>query len=163
APIFVPRIWGARSLAPLFDAPPGPEPVGEVWLTGEQSSFASGPFAGRLLGDVWSALPLEWTGTRIRETPRIPLLVKFLFPEDKLSVQVHPGDDYARAHESEGGRIGKTEMWYVIACQEGAEIAIGCKPGVTKNHFEKAIAESTIESSLCQIQVRPDAAYFVPA
>ncbi len=100
APLFVPRIWGARKLEPLFDVPPGPEPIGEVWLTGEQCAFASGPFAGRPLGEVWPSLTPDWTGTRIRNAPRIPLLVKFLFPEDKLSVQVHPSDDYARAHES---------------------------------------------------------------
>jgi len=163
APLFVPRIWGARKLAPLFDAPPGPEPIGEVWLTGDQCAFASGPLAGRLLGDVWPSLMPDWTGARIRNAPRIPLLVKFLFPEDKLSVQVHPSDDYARTHEAAAGRVGKTEMWYVIAAREGAEIGLGFQPGVTPETFRRAIGEDNVEYTLRQLKVRPGDGYFVPA
>jgi mannose-6-phosphate isomerase len=163
APVFVPRIWGARKLAPLFDAPPGPEPIGEVWLTSEQSTFSSGPFAGRALGEVWPSLTTEWTGTRIRNLPRIPLLVKFLFPEDKLSVQVHPSDDYARARETDRGRMGKTEMWYVIAARQGAEIGLGFQPGVTRESFERAIGEDNVEYTLRQIKVKPGEIFFVPS
>jgi mannose-6-phosphate isomerase len=171
APLFVPRIWGARKLAPLFDAPPGPEPIGEVWLTGEQCAFASGPLTGRLLGDAWPSLTPDWTGTRIQKAPRIPLLVKFLFPEDKLSVQVHPSDDYARAHEADlglpgttaAGRVGKTEMWYVIAARQGAEIGLGFQPGVTPESFQRAIGEDNVEYTLRQFKVRPGDSFFVPA
>ncbi len=163
APLFVPRIWGARNLAPLFDAPPGPEPIGEVWLTGDQCAFASGPLSGRLLGDAWPSLTPDWTGARIRNAPRIPLLVKFIFPEDKLSVQVHPSDDYARAHEGAAGRVGKTEMWYVIAARERAEIGLGFVAGVTPESFRKAIGEDNVEYTLRQLTVRPGDAYFVPA
>jgi len=163
APVFVPRIWGARKLEPLFEAPQGPEPIGEVWLTGEECAFASGPFAGRTLGEVWPSLPPEWTGTRLRQAPRIPLLVKFLFPEDKLSVQVHPSDDYARAHESVPNPAGKTEMWYVIASRSGAEIGLGFQPGVTAERFQRAIGDGSVERALRQIQVRPGEAYFVPS
>jgi mannose-6-phosphate isomerase len=163
APLFVPRIWGARALAPLFDAPPGPEPIGEVWLTGEQSVFASGPFAGRPLSEVWPSLTPDWTGTRIRNAPRIPLLVKFLFPEDKLSVQVHPSDDYARAHEPGASPVGKTEMWYAIASREGAQIGLGFRPGVTKESFQRSIDDGSVEQTLQPINVRPGDAFFVPA
>jgi mannose-6-phosphate isomerase len=163
APLFVPRIWGARGLKPLFDVPPGLEPIGEVWLTGDQCSFADGPFAGRQLGEVWPSLTPEWTGTRIRNAPRIPLLVKFLFPEDKLSVQVHPSDDYARAHESVPDPAGKTEMWYAIAARPNAQIGLGFTPGVTKESFQRSIAESTVEETLRQITVQPGDAFFVPS
>jgi mannose-6-phosphate isomerase len=163
APLFVPRIWGARSLQPLFDTPPDLGPIGEVWLTGEQCTFASGPFAGRPLGEVWPSLAPEWTGTRIRNAPRIPLLVKFLFPEDKLSVQVHPSDDYARAHETVSNPLGKTEMWHVISSRPGAQVGIGFTPGVTKESFERSIAENGVEQTLRQITVRPGDTFFVPA
>jgi mannose-6-phosphate isomerase len=162
APVFVPRIWGARSLAPLFDNPPGPEPIGEVWLTGDQCQFASGPLSGKKLGDAWPSLSADWTGTHIQGAPRIPLLVKFLFPEDKLSVQVHPSDEYARTHEG-AGSVGKTEMWYVIAAREGAAIGLGFRPGVTAESFRRAIADSTVEGTLRQITVRPGDGYFVPS
>jgi mannose-6-phosphate isomerase len=163
APIFVPRIWGARKLEPLFEAPTGPEPIGEVWLTGEKCAFASGPLAGRLLGEVWPSLPPEWTGTSLRNVPRVPLLVKFLFPEDKLSVQVHPNDDYARVRESKAGGVGKTEMWYVIAAREGAEIGLGFQTGVTRENFERAVADGNVEGTLRHLQVHPSECFFVPA
>jgi len=70
---------------------------------------------------------VEWTGTRLRGLDRIPLLVKFIFPEEKLSVQVHPDDAYADQHESAAGGIGKTEMWYVVKAREGAELRVGLR------------------------------------
>jgi len=164
SPVFIPRIWGSRDLQPLFAAPPGDAgPVGEVWLTGDQCQFASGPLAGRSLGETWPALPEEWTGRRVRGTPRIPLLVKFLFPEDKLSVQVHPGDDYAREHEAAAGGVGKTEMWYVVSSREGAELRIGLEPGVTRESFCQAIADGTVERCLRPFAVRAGDAFFIPA
>jgi mannose-6-phosphate isomerase len=163
APHFVSRIWGARTLQPLFEAPPGPQPIGEVWLTGEESVFASGDFTGRKLSDVWPSLPPEWTGTRIQRAARIPLLVKFLFPEDKLSIQVHPADDYARAHEPGTAPVGKTEMWYVIDSRSDAQIAVGFRHGVTRESFQSSIENGTVEDALQQITVRPGKTYFVPA
>jgi mannose-6-phosphate isomerase len=162
-PVFVPRIWGARNLAPLFDTPPGTEPIGEVWLTGDRCEFASGVLAGRSLGAAWPGLPAEWTGTRIHGMPRIPLLVKFLFPEDKLSVQVHPDDAYAHEHEPAAGGAGKTEMWYTIAAREGAELRLGLEPGVTPESFRRAIADGTVEKCLKRFPVREGDAFFVPA
>jgi len=162
-PIFVPRIWGMRSLAPLFTAPPGSDPIGEVWLTGESCVFCSGPFAGRSLGEVWPHLTAEWTGTDVRNTPRIPLLLKFIFPDDKLSVQVHPDDEYARAHESPSEALGKTEMWYAIAAREDAAVRLGLEPGVTRESFKRAMAGGTVEKCLTRIAVRAGDAFFVPA
>jgi mannose-6-phosphate isomerase len=162
APIFVPRIWGARSLAPLFDQPQSADPIGEVWLTGENCRFDNGEFAGRTLAETWPALPAEWTGTRLREQPRIPLLVKFIFPEDKLSVQVHPDDAYARAHEGPS-EVGKTEMWYTISAREGAELRLGLEPGVTPESFRRAIDDGSAERCLRSVPVHAGDAFFVPS
>jgi mannose-6-phosphate isomerase len=163
APVFVPRIWGARSLAPLFDVPPTDEPIGEVWLTGDRCAFACGPFARRPLGDVWPSLPPEWSGTRLQGLPRIPLLVKFIFPEDKLSVQVHPDNAYARQHEAAAGGVGKTEMWYAVAARPGAQLRLGLRPEITPESFRQAIADGTAEESLGALPVRAGDAFFVPA
>ena len=162
-PVFVPRIWGARSLDPLFDAPPGNEPIGEVWLTGNRCMFASGEFAGRTLGDAWAALPEEWTGKQVRGAPSIPLLVKFIFPEDKLSVQVHPDDEYAGKHEAAAGGVGKTEMWYAVAARQGAELRLGLEPGVTLESFRRAVTNGTAERCLRPIAVHAGDSFFVPA
>jgi mannose-6-phosphate isomerase len=169
-PVFVPRIWGARSLAPLFpDAPGcGPQPgrgvpIGEVWLTGEESTFACGLYKGRKLGEAWPGMSPEWKGARLRDHQRFPLLVKFLFPEDVLSVQVHPDDDYATRHEAAAGGMGKTEMWYVAAARPGAQVLVGLKPGVTPESFREAIAAATVEDCLERIPVSAGDAIFVPA
>jgi mannose-6-phosphate isomerase len=164
APVFMPRIWGARNLSSLFpERPQETEPVGEAWLTGNECRFASGEFTGRTLGEVWPELPEEWTGTRLRNLPRIPLLVKFIFPEEKLSVQVHPDDTYAEQHEEAAGGSGKTEMWYVVKAREGAEVRVGLKPGVTLKSFRRAIADGNVEDCLERVAVQAGDAVFVPA
>jgi mannose-6-phosphate isomerase len=163
-PQFVPRIWGARSLAPLFpDKIALREPIGEVWLTGNDCIFADGPFAGRTLGDAWRAMPTEWAGTRLDTSKPFPLLVKFLFPEDILSIQVHPDDEYARLHEAHTGWTGKTEMWHVIAARPKAEVLVGLKEDVTRDSFRAAIAEGTAEKCLNRIPVAAGDTIFVPA
>lgn len=163
-PRFVPRIWGARSLSPLFPEDSAlAEPIGEVWLTGDDCAFATGPFAGRRLADTWRELPPAWAGTRPRAAAAFPLLVKFLFPEQWLSIQVHPNDDYARRHEAAAGGAGKTEMWYALAAQEGASVLVGLKPHVTPESFRRKIADGTVEECLEKIPVRSGDAIFVPA
>lgn len=163
-PQFVSRIWGARSLAPLFPEKKSlPEPVGEVWLTGNECKFADGPFAGQTLGDVWPKLTEDWIGRGLRRDGPFPLLVKFIFPEDKLSVQVHPDDAYARAHEAAAGGTGKTEMWYVVSARAGAEVRVGMKPEVNREQFRRAIAEGTAEDCVAAVPVRAGDAIFVPA
>jgi mannose-6-phosphate isomerase len=164
APVFVPRIWGAHDLSPLFpERLHESEPIGEAWLTGGECAFATGEFAGRTLGDVWPSLPEEWTGTGLRGLPRIPLLVKFIFPEDKLSVQVHPDDAYAEKHESAAGGVGKTEMWYVVSAREGAAVRVGLNPNVTRESFQRAVVDGTAEKCLASVAVRAGDAVFVPA
>ena len=163
SPIFVPRIWGTRTLAPLFETPPGPEPIGEVWLTGDRCVFATGPLEGRSLGEVWPTLSAEWSGSDVENAPRIPLLVKFIFPDAKLSVQVHPSDTYAREHEAAAGGMGKTEMWYAVAARENAEVRLGLVPGVTRETFGRAIADGTVEDCLKRVPVHAGDAIFVPA
>jgi mannose-6-phosphate isomerase len=162
APVFVPRIWGAHSLAPLFDWLSADDAIGEVWLTGAHCRFDNGEFAGRKLGEAWLAMPAEWTGSQLRDRPRIPLLVKFLFPEDKLSVQVHPNDEYARAHEG-ATEVGKTEMWYAITVRHGAEVRLGLESGVTTESFRRAIDDDTAERCLRSLAVHAGDAFFVPA
>jgi mannose-6-phosphate isomerase len=172
-PIFVPRIWGAQTLAPLFPEKSIPEknkssePIGEVWLTGNECKFADGPFAGYKLNDVWRDMPLDWTGALFQadEKPRasFPLLVKFLFPADKLSIQVHPHDEYAHKHELAGGGTGKTEIWYAVSAQSESDVFVGLKPGVTRQVFRRAIDEGTVENCLNRVPLSAGDAIFVPA
>lgn len=135
-PIFSPRIWGARSLAPIYPEKTNlPEPLGEAWLTGVDCKIATGPYAGKTLGEAWAEMPAEWRGKELAAVTDFPLLVKFIFPTDKLSIQVHPDDAYAAAHEQAAGGRGKTEMWHVVSAEPGATLLAGLKPGVTKKRF----------------------------
>ncbi|HVB57828.1 MAG TPA: type I phosphomannose isomerase catalytic subunit [Candidatus Acidoferrales bacterium] len=163
-PVFSPRPWGSLSLAPLFPKQSGlTEPVGEAWMTGGECRFVNGPFTGRSLGDAWRAMPPEWRGTSAKRDGDFPLLIKFIFSEDKLSVQVHPDDAYASRHEQAVGGRGKTEMWYAMQARPGAEVLVGLKPHVTREDFQRAIADGLAEECLTHIPIRAGEAVFVPA
>ncbi|MHB8754032.1 MAG: type I phosphomannose isomerase catalytic subunit [Candidatus Acidiferrales bacterium] len=163
-PQFVPRIWGARNLAPLFPENQSlAEPIGEVWLTGNDCKFADGPFAGQKLGDAWAGMSPDWRGRSVGPDKQFPLLVKFIFPEERLSVQVHPDDEYARKNEAAAGGVGKTEMWYVISARPGAEVRVGLKPGVDRESFRRAIADGSAEGCVKRVPVQAGDAIFVPA
>lgn len=90
---------------------------------------------------------------------RLPL-IKFLFTSERLSVQVHPDDDYARQHE---GSNGKTEMWHVLRAAPGAKVAIGFQEPVTREQLRATAENGTIDALLNWIQVRPGDTLFVPA
>lgn len=160
----MPRIWGARSLAPLYPEKTNlTEPIGEVWLTGIDCKVATGPFAGKTLGKAWREMPPEWRGTRFEEPGDFPILVKFIFPNDKLSIQVHPDDAYAEAHEQAAGGRGKTEMWYVVSAEPGARVLVGLKAGVNKGVFLQALASHALEDLFEAYAVSAGDTFFVPA
>jgi mannose-6-phosphate isomerase len=161
-PLLVRRIWGRLWLDPLYAASQElAEPVGEVWLTGEDCRFADGPFAGKPLGQAWREMSREWKGTRFERTDTFPLLVKFLFPDLALSIQVHPDDEYAAQHESGAG--GKTEMWYAVAAEAGAEVLVGFKPGVDEKTVRRSIVDDSIENCLQRLPVSTGDTVYVPA
>jgi len=129
AATFSPRIWGSCSLAPLYPEKTNlAEPVGEAWLTDINCRVANGPFAGKTLAEAWREMPAEWRGANFAEPGDFPLLVKFIFPTDKLSLQVHPDDAYASIHEKAAGGRGKTEMWHVVSAKPGASLLLGLRP-----------------------------------
>jgi mannose-6-phosphate isomerase len=163
-PFFSPRIWGQRSLAPWYpDKVNLKEPLGEAWLTAFESRVAGGPFAGKTLRESWHAMPAEWRGARHASLAEFPVLIKFIFPNDKLSIQVHPGDAYAAKYERDAGGRGKTEMWHLVCARRNAEIMVGLQPGVNKEVFLQALAAGTVENLLVHLPVLTGDTYFVPA
>jgi len=163
-PIFSPRIWGAKSLAPLFPEKKDlAEPLGEAWLTGVDCKIATGPFAGRTLGAAWHEMPSAWRGTELASVADFPLLLKFIFPTDKLSLQVHPDDAYASVHEKAAGGHGKTEMWHIVSAEPGAQLLAGLKPGVTKEKVVESLAAHTLEDLLQAHLVHAGDTFFIPA
>jgi len=132
-------------------------------LTALDSRVANGPFAGKLLGESWHAMPPEWRGTRSGSYKNFPILVKFLFPMDKLSIQVHPDDAFAGQFEQAAGGRGKTEMWHIVSAEPGAELLIGLKPGVTREDFLRSVAHKSVEDLFVRYSVRAGESYFVEA
>ena len=159
-PDFRERVWGTRDLAPIYTSPPGEKPIGEVWLTGDDCRVSNGPLAGRTLGDLCREFGRDLVGAAARPAGRFPLLIKFLFPEDRLSVQVHPDDQAARRA---GLPCGKSECWYVLAAEPGARIGLGLKPGITHARFEQAIREGRAEEMLQWVEVHRGEMIYSPA
>ena len=134
--MFVERVWGRRQLAPWyaceFDAP-----VGEAWLTGSECVVETGEHAGKKLRDV--------VGGEFR------LLVKMLFPDEKLSVQVHPDDE--QAAQLGGEARAKTECWYILAAEPGAAVALGIREGSHPDDVHAAAGGAEFEDLLEQVPV----------
>ncbi len=159
-PFFSPRPWGARDLSPIYNLKPEKDPIGEAWLTGDDCQVANGPLRGQRLSDLCREYGRELTGDCSENPHRFPLLVKFLFPRDKLSVQVHPDDEGARQC---GEPCGKTECWYVLAADPGAQIGLGLKPGTSLEELERAIRETRAEQLLNWIDIHAGEMYYVEA
>lgn len=150
SPAFDPRPWGSTDLAPIYPNHHFAEKIGESWLTGDACKVANGPLKGSSLAELSSRFGRELVGEAARDAKRFPLLLKFLFPAEKLSVQVHPDDERARAV---GEPWGKTECWYVAHAKPGSQIALGLKPGVTRAQFEQSIHDKRAEELLNWINV----------
>jgi mannose-6-phosphate isomerase len=148
-PWFSERVWGKKDLKPWFADTGTTELVGEAWLTGPQCVVETGLFEGETLTEVGEELGGEF-----------PLLVKILFPKEKLSVQVHPDDAQAKAM---GETRGKTECWYVLEAEPGATVALGLKPGVGAKELAASVEDGTMESLMRHVPVSVGDMLFVDA
>src|ERR1700722_3918656 len=149
-PGFDPRPWGTHNLSPIYPNRRFEEKIGEAWLTGDDCKVANGPLTGQTLAQISEKYQRELVGDAARDAARFPLLLKFLFPHEKLSVQVHPDDAQARRVSQPWG---KTECWYVAHAKPGAQIGLGLKPGVTVSQLEQAIHEKRAEELLNWLNV----------
>lgn len=153
-PAFHERPWGVRSLAPWFDLA-RPEPVGEAWFTAKTCATSLGDSLGALiaadrrgiLGDA--AFPGDEA-----------LLLKLLFTSDRLSVQVHPADDYARRHH---GSAGKTEAWHVLQASEGSAVGLGFTRELVADEARGAALSGAIEHLLDWHPAHAGDTFLVPA
>ena len=149
-PGFDPRPWGTTDLSPIYPNHKFQEKIGESWLTGDECKVANGPLSGKTLAQLSEQFERELVGEAARDARRFPLLAKFLFPHEKLSVQVHPDDTQALRV---GQPWGKTECWYVAHARPGAQIGLGLKPGVTARQLEEAIHQNRAEEVLNWVNV----------
>lgn len=151
-PHIIYKVWGGEMIKKIkaldLDCLTLTAPVGEAW---EVSRLAEGP---SLLSD---GTPLD----QVLTSEALPYLVKFIDTSDNLSVQVHPGDEYARRVELSKG---KTECWVVLGATAGSGIYLGLRPGTTKAMLEAAIkANHQVEELLNFYPVERGDFFYVPA
>jgi len=156
-PIFSERVWGVETLPKWYTQPEADKPVGEAWLTAESCVVDAGVFADVSLAEMTKMFPGAFAGGASAE---FPLLIKTLFPREKLSVQVHPNDAQAGAL---GLGRGKTECWYVLSADPGAELALGFREEISAEQIRAAIADGTLESKLRYVPVKAGDMVFVDA
>jgi mannose-6-phosphate isomerase len=160
------KIWGGRTLGELLGKRLAPDVlIGESWEVsdrdGDQSIVAEGTLKGTSLGELVRRYGSRLVGDCSLAKGRFPLLLKIIDAQQKLSVQVHPTDELALKY----GEMdpGKTEMWYVVAAQPGAELMLGLRPDVTKQDFLEAIRAGRFEGCLDRFRVQTGDAFFLPA
>lgn len=166
-PVFKDYPWGGRNLGEKLGRPIPDGIVAESWEIAAHpngsSTVNNGPLAGLTLAQVQAQMGLALLGENNHDAlarGKFPLLIKLLDANRWLSVQVHPGDEYALAHENEWG---KTEMWVVLHAEPGAEIIFGFNPGVTCELFAQAIADQSVERWLQKLPVAAGDVVFVPS
>jgi len=162
-PVFKERIWGGTKLRDLFGYNiPSPN-TGECWAVSAhpngQSTVINGTYKGTPLDKLW-AEHKGLFGTAAKRSEVFPLLTKVLDASQDLSVQVHPDDEYARIHEN--GELGKTECWYVLDAEPGAEIIYG-HTAKSRDELEAMIREGRWNELLSRVQVKPGDFFYVPS
>lgn len=160
-PIPMARPWGGERLPRMFGVAARGGPTGEVWVVSAHphgmSIVADGPMAGRSLAEAVAEAPGAYLGVSLQE--RFPLLVKFLDAKENLSVQLHPGDAFARTHERD---FGKTEAWVVLEAPPGGEVILGDSLSDRAAYVE-AVRTGRIGDDLVRRPVRPGEVVMVPA
>ena len=154
------KIWGGTKLRDEFGYDLPSETTGEHWSISAHpngpATVKNGEHAGKTLTELWAS-HRDLFGHQEGEV--FPLLTKIIDAKNDLSVQVHPDDEYGLANE---GELGKTECWYVLAADEGAEIVFGHN-AETKEEFHEMIADGQWDKLLRSIQVKPGDFFYVPS
>ncbi|MGM0472074.1 MAG: type I phosphomannose isomerase catalytic subunit [Bacillota bacterium] len=166
-PIYKEKIWGGRRLATQFNRNLPAANIGESWeLAAHQqgmSIISNGQWQGRtltsLIADYWTRI----MGTELdqKNGAHFPLLIKLLDAHDKLSVQVHPDDEYVTKYQVADS--SKSELWYIIAAQPEAELICGLQPNVNRSELIRGLKENQLADYLQSIPVEAGDSIFIPA
>ena len=159
-------VWGGHRLQVYKGLQSTDDPIGESWevssVPSSTSIISNGSFAGRDIISVISEYPEDILGKAVNEKyhGQLPLLVKFIDAERDLSIQVHPNDEMA---QREHGKMGKSEMWYVIKADAGSHLYAGFKQEITPEEYQQRIADGTIIEVLADHQVKAGDVFYLPA
>ena len=162
SPAFKDYLWGGRKLVSDFNKKCDFEKVAESWELSTHkdgsSIISSGEFCGMSFLDYINKYGKEVLGKNALAFDFFPILIKFIDAKDSLSIQVHPDDEYAMKVE---GEYGKTEMWYILDCDEGASLYYGFNREITKEEFLDRIKNNTILEVLNSVPVKKGDVFFI--
>lgn len=155
-PLYQDRVWGGRALeSALGRSLPPDRPIGESWEIVDrpeaQSVVCGGEYDGKTLREVIAKDAARIMGPNWPADRVFPILVKWLDCKERLSLQVHPPASVAPELNGEP----KTENWYIAACAPDSHLIVGLKRGVTREQFEKAFADLTLEECVHRFPVKP--------
>ena len=157
-------IWGGTRLTKEFEMVSFTDRQAEAWVLSchgdGECTIENTDFKGRTLSDVLKNEGKGYLGINCKKYENFPILIKLIDAKDNLSVQVHPDDEYAMRVE---GEYGKTEAWYIMDCDEGAEIIYGFKSDITKEEFRKSIEENTLTDYVNRVKVKKGDIFFIEA
>lgn len=155
-PEYKERVWGGTALQRRLNKKIPYNNTGESWEiachNNGNSIVKNGDLKGKTLKEILKTNSRELLGYETNEDYVFPLLIKFIDANDKLSVQVHPEDEYAKTNEN--GELGKSEAWYILDAKPGAKLIAGLKDNVSRDDFKKALEGGYLEKVLNEIEVK---------
>ena len=155
-------IWGGNRLREEYGKVSDSDKIAESWELSchkdGESMIADGEFAGMTLTAFIEKAGREFLGKNCRRFEYFPILIKLIDAKDNLSVQVHPNNEYAQKVE---GEYGKTEMWYIVDCDPGAELLYGFEHNISKEEFERRIKDNTLLEVTNSVKVHKGDVFFI--
>lgn len=167
APIYKDKIWGGGKFRKVLSKESAPaELCGESWevsaVKGDESVVANGALSGASITELISRFGKEFLGDQVfsRFGKEFPLLIKFLDADLDLSIQVHPGDSLAKARHNS---FGKSEMWYIMEADEGAQLISGFNQPMDKEGYVRHFDAGTLDSTLNRVSAQVGDVFYIPA
>ena len=155
-------LWGGTRLKNEFGIESDLDKIAEAWSLSCHPDGPSvcdgGDFDGKTLAEAIEELGDDCLGTKGGDFPFFPILIKLIDAHSPLSIQVHPSDEYALEHENQ---FGKTEMWYIVDCDEGASLYYGFAHEISAEEFAERIKNDTICDVLNRVPVKKGDCFFI--
>ncbi len=164
SPAFKDYLWGGDRLKKEYNKHSDMEKIAESWELSThkdgESVVSDGEYKGMKLSEYIKKNPENVLGSNASKFDFFPILIKFIDAKDNLSIQVHPDDEYSLKNN---GEYGKTEMWYILDCDEGSFLYYGFDHEITLKQFKKAIEENTLLDLLNKVEVKKGDVFFIEA
>lgn len=162
-PVFKEIVWGGNRLKNDYGFDSDLKNIAEAWMLCARNDgdnvVANGEYEGKSFTELVKEHK-EFLGTKGDKYEEFPLLIKFIDAKSDLSVQVHPDDEYAKKHENS---YGKTEAWYILDCDEGAQLIYGFNKEITREEFRKSIEDNTFLDYVNKVNVKKGDVFFINA